>query len=492
MSDWYSIRGILDDRRFMPGVRAFDEYVKAHRTHMPLFPEALEYLSHKPAVTAPWKGLRDYQKTDVEFITSRRGTLLAHQMRVGKTAPALASWMGMEPLNIVAPLPTRGVWLEWIERLHPGASVEVLTGRSYKRSRTKADIVFLHYDILPAWHSLGGVSPELVIFDECHVLSNAKALRSQAATALGARADRVVGLTGTPLWNKPEGLYTMLHTMHPGAWGSYRLFTQRYAGGTPGRYGWVTGGPTNVEEFQQRQSEFMRRLTWEDVLGHLPKITRSIEVVEVKKREARELDIELQSLRSEHGTTVGENAKLRRILGNLKSGVAGKLASNFVDANQSVVVWTWHKDVARSIAELVGRKTKTRTFLVTGDESQGVRDILLQEWKELGGCLVMTMIIGQVGLDLSKAHHAIFAEVDFTPAVVAQAEMRTFSPDVPMSATYLVADHEIDRLLIASIIAKVHMGNDMGMPVGETDLEFLTKTVSEEAPDLTAVVRGIV
>ena len=78
------------------------------------------------------------------------------------------------------------------------------------------------------------------------------------------------------------------------------------------------------------------------------------------------------------------------------------------------------------------------------------------------------MSVAQVGIDLSHSHRPIFAEIDYLPLVIAQAEMRTYSPLRPMNVTYVIADHFVDRKIMAALTNKLEasMPLDLGAAEG--------------------------
>lgn len=119
-------------------------------------------------------------------------------------------------------------------------------------------------------------------------------------------------------------------------------------------------------------------------------------------------------------------------------------------------------------------------FLVTGNASATLRNRVLHDWRHSPrGVLVITIAVGQVGIDLSHARHAIFAEEDWTPATMAQAEMRTFSAERPMSVSYLVADHWLDRKIVRALIEKCRNAGKLGLPAADSAIHLI-----EEALDL--------
>jgi hypothetical protein len=126
-------------------------------------------------------------------------------------------------------------------------------------------------------------------------------------------------------------------------------------------------------------------------------------------------------------------------------------------------MWIWHRKVATAIAKKLKAK-KVPCFVVTGDDNLKARDLLMDAWRETtNGALIISIDVGQVGIDLSHAHHAIFVEIDWVPLRISQAEMRTFDAERPMSVDYLVLNHELDLALVAALEAKIDTGNAAGM-----------------------------
>src|SRR3954454_21649728 len=95
----------------------------------------------------------------------------------------------------------------------PARRVAVLEGRRDRAWTTEADeaeIVVVNYDILePHTKRLAAMGPHALIMDESHYVKNPRARRTKAAIELAAALppDALrLGLTGTPILNRPEAL----------------------------------------------------------------------------------------------------------------------------------------------------------------------------------------------------------------------------------------------------------------------------------------------
>jgi len=476
-----------------------------HRTHLPALAmthsEVAELLNGRSLTAAArlsfdemtnsqgW-ALRPYQHVGREYLRARRGALLADQMRLGKTVQILAAHEPRDgQLLIVAPLATRDVWLKWCARRWPGVEPLVIKTRKYDPEQLPGrEVVFAHYDVVASWMNYGRFKIGTLVFDEAHLLSNRRANRTIAALALASRAARVVCATGTPLWNKPSGLWPILGCLAPGAFGKWYDFSLAYCNGHPGAYGFVADGVSRVEELRERLGQLMLRRTWADVRTDLPPIERSIEIADVPAKKTREIEMASEAIRKADSrrTLVGRLANYRRLVGAVKVAPTVELAERYLAAGESVVIWAWHRDVATMIMnQLID--LRRGAFLVTGDTPDVQRGGTFAAWAQTSpAALVITMSVGQVGIDLSAARHCIFAELDWTPANVAQAEMRTFSPDQPMTATYVVVDHETDRALVQALWQKCSLADAIGTPAADTAIDtiFTAFGMQDQTADL--------
>jgi SNF2 family DNA or RNA helicase len=350
-----------------------------------------------------------------------------------------------------------------------------------------ARLVFMNYDILAGWKNFGNRRVGTLVFDEIHLLSNKSSRRSKAAMFLSAQAERVIGATGTPLWNRPAGLYTTLTCISPGAWGKYFDYASRYAGGRMGAHGFVADGASHEEEFRVRMQEIMLRRTWHDVIGQVPPITRNVEVVEITERQAFQIEKEAERAR-DHGrraTAIGAMARFRRLLANLKIDGAIDVAKRVLDSGERVIIWTWHRDVAIKIEEALA-KMDFPGFVVTGSTNPDIREEIFNRWRA-HPCspLCITLSVGQVGIDLSSARQEVFAELDYTPSIVAQAEMRPFNGQQPIAATYVIIDHDIERQILEALQTKCDLAFRLGVPAAESAIEVI-------ASGFTGVGTGVV
>lgn len=464
----------------MPGVHYIERNrtFEVHRTHLPLLtggPEILSectaprrtHASRSEAAAQAGITLRVNQQTGLDFIEPRHGVLLADEMRLGKTLTALlAHDPSRGPLIVVAPLSTRAVWLEWMRKLWPDVEPLVLRGRTIDMDAlTRAPIIFGHYDIL-AHHRLSSVRAGTLIVDEAHLISNRRTDRTKAIFFYASIAHRTILLTGTPLWNTSRGLWSLLISANPGAWGSEHAFAQRYCLPQLTEYGWKYTGVSNEAEWKLRRDEVVIGRRWQDVAADLPPTQWTTELVDLGPKDQLKLDeLAFKLRRNEKAPVIESLNYYRQATGAFKVPLAVDYARRVVEGGDDLVVWVWHRKVGASIVDKL-MKDGIPARLVTGDvSSETQRTAIIDDWKTslVPSVLVISIDVGQVGIDLSRAHHALFVELSWNPVELSQAAMRTFSPTRPMEITYLVLDHEIDRALVDAVITKIDRGSALGV-----------------------------
>lgn len=464
----------------MPGLQPIGDgtritHVFLHRSHLPCVPAdvsrngTVPLPDHNPDLSI----LRPYQASVLPFILSRRSTLLAFQMRLGKTPTACHAHNPRDGmLVVVGPLISRDVWCDWIERVH-GTRPAILSGRKNIELKSGHAAYFVHYDVLDA-HTAFFVDQHIgtLIFDECHLLQSRQAQRTAAANVLAARASRILGLSGTPMWSRPISLWSVLHLIAPGAWGGRHAFAKRYANAMPGAHGWSYDGISHADELRDRLSEIVIRRTWQEVLQQLPPVVRVVEPVAVGDDDVAAVYMLAERARLAAGTKtfVGAISTLRQKLATLKVSAACDAAQDaFDNGHAKVVVWAWHTKVAERIAQhFKGRGMAV--FRLASADAQKVRDEAIADFKRCNGHAVMvaSIAVGGVAIDLSCADYAVFAEFDWTPANMYQAEMRTFHPSRPHTVVYLYLDVSIERALVDAL--SVREGFNQVLGLGENDV----------------------
>jgi len=451
------------------GAAAGGIIVDFHFTHLPCMPDEVRAIAegYPPPAPPPLPTdlLRPYQLQVRNELGGFRGALLAMEMRTGKTPlachlhdPALG------PLVIAGPLAAREAWKEWVDRTF-NWPLSCLATQEAEGDWPGLPAYFCHYEIL-GYHTtfLQKQGVGTLVLDEVHLLQSKHSQRVQAIALLTPMAKKILGLSGTPVWNRPISLWQLLHLITPGAWGTQHEFGVRYAGGIPGAHGWTYSGISHDEELRARLGYMTARLTWKDVAPELPPTTRVLEPVSLTAKQYADLEAAAMKATLARGTSneAQYKATLRRKAGLLKVKPAVERALCAAEDGHKVVLWTWHNEIFDRVEEQLEIRPH---WTLRSADSGSARESHVEAFRRHDGpCfLVASMGVGGVSLDLSCSDCAIFVELDWTPPVVYQAEMRTFHKDRPHSVTYFYTDDPTESKLIAALGAKNGFAATLGL-----------------------------
>ncbi|MBC1499968.1 DEAD/DEAH box helicase family protein [Listeria weihenstephanensis] len=185
--------------------------------------------------------LREYQVTGFEWMKSlgkyHLGGVLADDMGLGKTLQAityitscLEENSDMKPVLIVTPASLLYNWSSEFEKFAPNIPVTVIHGTSQMRLEIIQNIapnnVYLisYPSLRQDEQEFLGTRFQTVILDEAQAIKNYNTKASQAVRAL--KTTNVFALSGTPLENSIDELWTMFQTIMPGFFPSLRKFKE--------------------------------------------------------------------------------------------------------------------------------------------------------------------------------------------------------------------------------------------------------------------------
>ena len=237
-------------------------------------PEGMEYLP--------------FQKAGIAYALDRPNTLIADEMGLGKTIQALGvinATPDAKKILVICPASLRLNWKQEAEKwLVNDFRIKVVDSKKANQPDADDDIIIINYDILRK-HSefLRLRTWDMMIVDECHMIKNPKAQRTQLILGdkkkdlAPIQASRKLFLTGTPIVNRPIEIQAVLGAIDPDAYGNFFQFAKRYAGAYRSQWGWDFSGATNLDELQDglRTRCMVRRLK-ADVLTELPAKRRSV------------------------------------------------------------------------------------------------------------------------------------------------------------------------------------------------------------------------
>ncbi len=237
--------------------------------------------------------LRDYQRRGVDWLSFLRdaelGALLADDMGLGKTLQALCVLRtgddpegGKRQTLVVSPTSVLHNWRAEIEKFRPSLKASVFHGpaRSFD---DQADVILTTYAILRLdIDRLTERKWDTVVLDEAQAIKNPTSKVARAAYRLRARCK--LALTGTPIENHLEDLWSQFHYLQPGLLGGRSEFSDRYVRAIS------LGDEQAAQRLRRRIRPFVLRRLKRDVAKELPPRTDVVLRCELRPDERRIYD----------------------------------------------------------------------------------------------------------------------------------------------------------------------------------------------------------
>lgn len=413
-----------------------------------------------------------YQIEGVNFIESKNGrALIADEMGLGKTIQALM-WLQhheeIRPALIICPASLKINWQRESLKWAPNSSPEILSGTfPYK---TYGNILIINYDILSDWlEELKSKNFLAIIVDEAQKIKNNNAKRTKAFKRLIKGVPHLIGLTGTPIENKPAEIYNIVHSINSNIFPNFIDFITEFCGAKRGFYGWEYGKPTNTKRLHKiLTSSVMIRRKKADVLKDLPpkqivkvpieidnakeyfkaeeefirfvqeKFTINLndEVKEELKNFAKENKIDVSEELTENEISFLAANKIQRVtaapfltqIESLKQlSVKGKMKliiewiETFLESGEKLIVFAIHKKVINTLMDHFKGSVK-----IDGSCSPKQKQDAMDKFQ---GNSKIQLLIGNinaagVGITLTASSNAAIIEFPWNPSDIMQAEDR--------------------------------------------------------------------
>ena len=223
--------------------------------------------------------LRPFQEEGLSYLCSHDRCLLADEMGLGKTVQALAflSSTGSLPALVIPPAHLTRNWQEETLRFLrvDGKAPRVHTIRGLKPyDLPEADVYIMHYLLLRGWKNVLPTLPfRSVIFDEIQELRHAGTEKYSAASLLSESCERVIGLSGTPIYNRGGEIWNVINILDYHFLGDWESFSREWCSGYGNQ---LVLKPDLLGAYLRREGLMLRR-TKQEVLRELPPKRRLVQ-----------------------------------------------------------------------------------------------------------------------------------------------------------------------------------------------------------------------
>ena len=219
--------------------------------------------------------LYPYQQEGMLHLAFTERALLADEMGLGKTAQAIAACellrrtRGIERVLVVCPASLKGEWEEQIARF-TGLPSRIVAGPRAQRLAQYGEGAFFYlanYEqiLLDGDAVQQRLAPDVIVLDEAQRIKNWQSRTARAIKRL--RSPYAFVLTGTPLENRIDEIYSIVQFLDPSLLGPlFRFNREFYELDERGR----PVGYRNLDELHRRLAPVLLRRRKDEVEGQLP------------------------------------------------------------------------------------------------------------------------------------------------------------------------------------------------------------------------------
>ena len=480
--------------------------------------------------------LRPYQRAGVQWLhllaSLGLGACLADDMGLGKTIQVLSLLLvlkqkakagdGAKPSLLVAPASLLANWAAEIARFAPSLKARIVHPSALPADQLKAldaaqltdtDLAITSYGFLVRTPWLTEMPWRLAVIDEAQAIKNSGTRQTRAVKQL--RADARIALTGTPVENRLDDLWSIFDFINPGLLGSSKQFSsyvKRLAADTaPHPYGPLRA---LVRPYVLRRMKTDKR-----IIADLPDKTEVKAFCALSRRQAALYQQAVSDLAAQIDSAEGIARKgiVLSLLMRLKqicnhpsqwlgdngwaeadSGKFARLreiAEEIASRQEKALVFTQFKETTAPLAAFLGGIFGRPGLVLHGETAVARRKDLVRAFQEDENVpfFVLSVKAGGAGLNLTAASHVVHFDRWWNPAVENQATDRAFR--IGQTKNVLVhkfvcqgtVEEKIDRMIAdKQQLAGQLLSDDASVNLTEMNNDQLLKLV---ALDLTTAMK---
>ncbi len=427
--------------------------------------------------------LRPYQTTGYSWLSALADTgfggCLADDMGLGKTIQTLALLvrrhlvLGSDrPSLLVVPTSLVHNWMREAAKFAPDLKLLVLHGsdrKAYFHEIPDNHLIVTTYPLIHRDHAvLFKQAYDLAILDEAQAVKNPISNAAKRIRQINAR--QRIALTGTPIENNLQELWSLYDWLIPGLLGDARSFKEQFRGPIEKQ-----GDGETQRRLSSRIRPFLLRRTKEEVASDLPPKTEITELVPLSgsqrslyeslrtAMDKRVRDaIRSKGLNGSRITILDALLKLRqaccdpalvkldaaeKVLESAKRARLMEMLDELVGENRRILIFSQFVEMLRLIEDDIKERGWDYTML-TGQTKQRSRVVQRFQSGKVPIFLV-SLKAGGVGLNLTAADTVILYDPWWNPAVERQAMDRAhrIGQDKPVFVYRMVAEGTVESAI---------------------------------------------
>jgi SNF2 family DNA or RNA helicase len=452
--------------------------------------------------------LMRHQEEGVQFLLRNRFGLLAFEQGLGKTLVAIDAFQRLQGMGkaemmlVISPNSLKGNWRAEVARYAPELRTEVISGNAKARREAltgaKGGIVIINYEAaraeIIALRALMVHRKTVLVLDESHYVKNRHSLTTVAAKHLAPLAEYRWLLTGTPVTNSPEDVFSQLSIITGEERKAFDVFMLDY--------GDAKSNPEAHANLANHIAPYLLRRTKEDCLDLPEKTFVDLEVTLPEWQRSLYTEMrdgiikEVQEMSGSEFATFASTAltrllRLSQIASNpalvfpREARVPGKmmeldilLEELITGSNRKVIVWSHYVGTIRL---LLSRYSGYGPVTLFGEVPVADRQEVARKFQEDDEIrlLIANPAAAGTGFTLTAATYAIYETLSWRYDFYAQSQDRIhrIGQSVPVTYLRLIAEDTIDRVIADALEMKAAMARSI---VGDEPSSF---SIADLRPD---------
>ena len=437
--------------------------------------------------------LYDYQVRGALFLACRGRSILGDDMGLGKTVQTLAAVellareRGVQRVLVVAPASVKYQWESEIKKF-TARPVQVIEGSPGDRRDLYAEPTFyrlVNYEqVVRDREAINAWKPDAIVLDEAQRIKNWDSKTSKEVKKLRSRY--AIVLTGTPLENKLEELYSIVQFVDERRFGPAFQFLHdhRVLDGNGNLQGY-----RNLDVIREKLAPIFLRRTRGEVLTQLPPRTDNtiyVELADDQRGPYEDQRITLARLLQKNYLTDLDRKRILASIVNMRTicdslflfdrqnhispkldefaelipellgGSQSSLENASPDVAHKLVVFSQWETMILEAAHLLDTLEVGYTVLHGGLSGKDRKDAL-EKFKNDPDCRVfLSTDAGGTGLNLQMADTIVNLELPWNPAVLEQriARIHRMGQERPVRVVNLVTRGTIEEKVLRTLEAK--------------------------------------
>lgn len=372
------------------------------------------------------------------IVNENAGCILADEMGLGKTAQVIAVLSTQSksdsPSLVVAPVSLLENWRREIMKFAPGISTMIHQGQNrtgFYKEFQKYDLVITSYEtIFRDLSIVQMIDWNIIIADEAQAIKNPFAKRTKAIK--GIKRNSAIAVTGTPVENRLEDIWSLTDFVFPGYLGNLNDFKNTF--------------PNDIEAAEKLEpiiSPILLRRKVNEVAKDLPSRIDVPQVLKLNNSEA----VKYEELRIKILEEYGKKASLvsliklrmfcthpflqyEEITGDpanySKYGRLLEVLEEIMSNKEKVIIFTSYQKMIDIFMQDLQKRFNVYCNFIDGRVSVEDRQTIIDTFSKINdsAILILNPKAAGAGLNITAANHVIHYTLEWNPAVEDQASAR--------------------------------------------------------------------